>query len=279
MTAIPLPIIPSQPVTYGLGGNHIDLLSITGVSNEVIDKGALGQFYCDSTAFTQLVCQPVGVPRDDKAVNTVAASERFEPILLGSAFACQPNPSQPDRISTLAHYSLSLHEWQRIATTIHSNPSALVGVRNWADEATEVVAPISGLAGLTNTISGLLDAAGCACWGAGEQYLHVPKQFMPFFAQDHLVRWQGEKAYIGFLNVVFDCYPNTPPTVNVGGAAAADGSEVWMYLTGDQWIGLGDVYETRAGYTRQNEDVSLVERHALGVFDPCCVFAAKASVC
>lgn len=275
MTAIPLPILAAQPVTYGLGGNHIDLLAIAGVDPDVVNKGALYRPVCDHVVFTQAICDAA---RPAKTVNQVPDQVRFEPFLIGDAFECgMPQSISP--VSQLALNTLALSEWQQIAITVHSNPDNLNGVLNWADYANDITPATP--AGLSNTIHGLIEAAACTCWSSGNLYLHVPIAYMPYFLEQSLLWWEtgSNTPKIGPVSIVFDCYPNTPPTVNTGGAAAADGSEVWLYLTGPNYIGVGNVYETDTMFAQQNNHLSMAERHAIALFDTCCVTAAKAVVC
>lgn len=258
---------------YGLGGNHIDLLSQPGVDPLVVLRGAIYRGVCDVNIFTIASCDPTP---PTKLFNDVPAETRVEPFILGTGYECSM-PLSNSPVQQLAAEALKVGEWSAIATVIHSNPDNLAGVLNWADEATDITPATP--AGLANTLQGLLDQAACSCWGRGELYLHVPLQYLPYFLEQSLIVWDDNTPKLGPINVVFDCYPNTPPTVNTGGAANVDGSEVWLYLTGPQYIGVGDVLTTDTGYLQQNTNVSLVERYAIGVFDGCCVYAAKAVVC
>lgn len=212
----------------------------------------------------------------DKVGDAVGAPVTFEPFLVYSERDCS-TWMDPAELEKLAQIGLDRTLSQGVALQLQTNA---VGNSSPSlnSEATDLT-PVGGAVDIVNTLSGLIGTAHCDC-SLTEIVIHAPVRALPFFIERQLVSWDESRGlwHIGPYAVSFDCYSETGPG-DVD--APADGSEVWLYVTGAiEWaLGPKDIVRRPHAITpRTNDALSLIEQLSIVRFDTCCVFAALAAV-
>jgi hypothetical protein len=188
-----------------------------------------------------------------------------------------------DRQRQVAELGLQRVQWNLAAEILYSGDVGLAAANPSFKTSATIPAGWDPLvpSGIEETIEGLLEAV-CDCWH-GQLVLHVPQQFLPHFLVRSLVVFDvsADVYRMGAHLVSFDCYPNLgPDDAAPNEDPAADGSEVWMYVSPPPRIEFGANFELAEALTPlQNVSAVRAERPVIVALDPCCVIGAKAGIC
>lgn len=224
---------------------------------------------------------------ETKTVNELGPTDIFESTTIYNVAECNVAGSRSligNRQELVAREGLDVVKYSLMADVLYTgevgigelqstpNPSFFSTAR--IPEGQNYLTPSS----ITNTMTGLIEVL-CAQWRR-QVVFHVPIQFMPQMLNSSLVVWDWDRNryYMGNYPVSFDCYLNYGPESAVDPVPNVDGSELWIYMSSIPYISFGD--EGTDGYTEVqiNRHTERAERGAIATFDPCSVWAAKASV-
>jgi hypothetical protein len=217
----------------------------------------------------------------EKPLNPGVDAVAFKPFMVEfNAASCDGIPADHADLEARARRGLAVRVGHAIDRALSSSlpdgsPNESPNLPESADDET----PVAGPGGIICTIGGLIQEA-YDCGATGELFIHVPAWTLAAFLKLNALTQVGTVYKFGPHTVIFDAgYSNEGPT----GSPAAGPGEAWMYVTGPFEYATGPIKildDTTGGVSpRLNRANIIAAQLAIYRFDPCCVKAARITVC